>query len=163
MRKSKNKYRLPLREKNIIHPEKKFPHNYSKKLRYAVDFLVSIGSPIYATASGKAVWIKDDSKIGGKNKRKYWNFGNRIVIKHKNGEYTAYEHLKYKGVTVKVGQEVKKGQLIGYSGNTGWSTIGPHLHFEVFTNPSKDESEGETIPFSFEKNYCKKHPKIGER
>ena len=148
---AKNKYKLPLRKKDVVHPEKKFPHNYSKKLRYTVDFLVPIGSPIYAAASGKVVWIKDDSKIGGENRKKYWNLGNRIVIKHKNKEYTAYEHLKYKGVVVKVGQKVKTGQLIGYSGNTGWSTIGPHLHFEVFVNPIKDKSEGETIPFSFEK------------
>ena len=154
MKKAKNKYRLPLNKKDIIQPKKDLPSHYSqrlKRLNYAVDFLCLKGTPIFAADSGRVVWIKDDSKIGGKNKRKYWNFGNRIVIKHKNGEYTAYEHLEYKGVTVKVGRKVKKGQLIGYSGNTGWSTIGPHLHFEVFINPSKDESEGETISFSFEK------------
>jgi murein DD-endopeptidase MepM/ murein hydrolase activator NlpD len=150
MRKARNKYRLPLNEKDIIFPKEKLPP-HEGKLKYAVDFLVPIGTPIYAAASGTVVWIKDDSKVGGENKKKYWNLGNRIVIKHKNGEYTAYEHLKYKGVVVKVGQKVRKGQLIGYSGNTGWSTIGPHLHFEVFIKPSKDQSEGETIPFSFEK------------
>jgi len=54
-------------------------------------------------------------------------------------------------VILKVDQKVKKRQFIGYSGNTGFSTIGPHLHFEVFINPTKDESEGEIVPFSFEK------------
>lgn len=142
---------MPLNEKDIIKPQKKLPP-HPKKLNYAVDFLVSAGTPIYATASGKVVWIKDNSKVGGRNKKKYWNLGNRIVIKHKNGEYTAYEHLKYRGAVVNVGRGVKGGQLIGYNGNTGWSTIGPHLHFEVFINPTKDESEGQTIPFSFEKS-----------
>lgn len=148
----KNKYQLPLNKKDIIKPKKKLPTHRSQKLKgleYAIDFLVPIGTLIYAAASGKVVWIKTNSNVGGINKKKYWNLGNRIVIKHKNGEYTAYEHLKYKGVVVKVGQKVKKGQLIGYSGITGWSTIGPHLHFEVFNNPSKDESEGTTLKVSF--------------
>jgi len=144
MRKAKNKYRLPLKKKEIIGLDT--DHLYSRKLRHALDFLCRVGTPIFAAQSGKVIWIKDDSKIGGKNKKKYWDLGNRIVIKHRLGEYTAYEHLKYKGTVVKVGQKVKKGQLIGYSGNTGYSH-GPHLHFEVFINPSKDESEGKTVPF----------------
>lgn len=137
----------------MISPKKKLPSHSSQKLKnldYAIDFLVAVGTPIYAAHGGKVVWIKDDSKVGGRNKKKYWNLGNRIVIKHKNGEYTAYEHLKHKGALVKVGQKIRKGHLIGYSGNTGWSTIGPHLHFEVFNNPSKDESEGVTLEASFE-------------
>jgi len=148
----KNKYQLPLNKKNIICPKKKLPSHSSQKLKnldYAVDFLVPVGTPIYAAASGKVIWVKTDSRAGGKNKKKYWNLGNRIVIRHKNGEYTAYEHLKYKGIIVKKGEKVKKGQLIGYSGDTGWSTIGPHLHFEVFNNPEPDESEGKTLQVSF--------------
>lgn len=153
MRKAKNNYRVPLNEEDIIKPKREIPpHTYSQKLRHAVDFLCKVGKPIFAAASGKVVWIKDYSKVGGKDKKKYWNLGNRIVIKHRFGEYTAYEHLKYKGAVIKVGQRVKNGQLISFSGNTGWNTIGPHLHFEVFINPIKDESEGQTIPFSFKNN-----------
>jgi murein DD-endopeptidase MepM/ murein hydrolase activator NlpD len=150
--KSKNNYRLPVRLKDIIPPKEKLPSHSGQNLKnldYAIDFLVPVGTPIYAAHDGEVVWIKDDSKVGGRNKKKYWNFGNRIVIKHKNGEYTAYEHLKHKGALVKVGRKVRKGQIICYSGNTGWSTIGPHLHFEVFNNPSKDESEGVTLMVSF--------------
>jgi len=150
MRRAKNQYKLPLNKKDVIQPKKKLPPHFGK-MKYAVDFLVPIGAPIFAAASGKVIWLKDDSKIGGKNRKKYWDLGNRIVIKHKNGEYTAYEHLKYKGVVVKVDQKVERGEIIGYSGNTGWSTIGPHLHFEVFIKPTEDKSEGETISFSFEK------------
>lgn len=152
--KSKNNYRLPVRLEDVIPPKKKLPSHSSQKLKnldYAIDFLVPVGTPIYAAASGKVVWIKDNSKVGGRDKKKYWNLGNRIVIKHKNGEYTAYEHLRYKRIIVKVGQKIRKGQIIGYSGNTGWSTIGPHLHFEVFNHPSKDESEGKTLKISFKK------------
>ena len=152
--KSKNKYKLPVKLKDVILPKKKLPSHSSQKLKnlnHAIDFLVPIGTRIYAAYSGKVVWIKNNSNVTGRNKKKYWNLGNRIVIKHKNGEYTAYEHLKYKGAIVKVGQKVRKGEIIGYSGNTGWSTIGPHLHFEVFNCPSEDESEGATLKVSFKR------------
>jgi len=145
--KCKNNYKLPVNKKDIIKLKNKLlPH--PKELKNAIDFLLPVGTPIYAAYNGKVVWIKKNSKIGGKDKKKYWNLGNRIVIKHENGEYTAYEHLKYGGVIVRVGQKVKKGQIIGYSGNTGW-THGPHLHFEVFNNPVKDESEGIVLKVSF--------------
>ena len=57
-------------------------------------------------------------------------YGNYVKIKHDNGMYTLYAHLKYGSVTVKNGQRVTKGQVIGYMGNTGYSS-GAHLHFEV--------------------------------
>lgn len=58
------------------------------------------------------------------------SYGNYIKLKHNNGYYTLYAHLKFGSVTVSVGDNVKKGQIIGYMGNTGRST-GVHLHFEV--------------------------------
>lgn len=117
-------------------------------LENAVDFLCDEGTPIYAALSGKVVFVKRDSSIGGPDK-KYWNDGNRIVIRHKNDEHTAYEHLKFHGSTVKVGQSVRKGQLIGYSGNTGF-TFKPHLHFEVFkfTGPDKTK-DFQTLKIKF--------------
>lgn len=58
------------------------------------------------------------------------SYGNYVKIKHDNGYYTLYAHLKYGSVSVKVGDRVSKGQVIGYMGNTGHSN-GAHLHFEV--------------------------------
>lgn len=57
-------------------------------------------------------------------------YGNYVKIKHDNGMYTLYGHMKYGSVAVKVGDRVKRGQVIGYMGNTGYS-FGAHLHFEV--------------------------------
>ncbi len=57
--------------------------------------------------------------------------GNYVVIRHANGEFSQYSHLRYKGVLVKKGQHVSTGEIIAYSGNTGWS-LEPHLHFMVF-------------------------------
>jgi len=72
IRRAKNKYGLPLNKRDIIQPKKRLPnHSYDRKLKYAVDFLVPIGNPIFAAASGKVVWIKENSKVGGKDKKKY--------------------------------------------------------------------------------------------
>ena len=57
-------------------------------------------------------------------------YGNYVKIRHDNGMYTLYAHMKYGSVSVKVGQRVSRGQEIGYMGNTGYS-FGAHLHFEV--------------------------------
>lgn len=61
------------------------------------------------------------------------SYGNYVKIKHSNGYYTLYAHLKYGSVTVNTGDRVSKGQVIGYMGNTGHS-FGAHLHFEVRNN-----------------------------
>lgn len=145
--KCKNNYGLPLNKKHIKKITKKSPA-HKGKLKHSVDFIVPEGMPIYASFGGKIVYVKQNSNIGGPHRR-YWFKGNRIVIKHKNDEYSAYEHLKYKGSEVKVGQIVRKGQIIGYSGNTGYSW-GPHLHFEVFrfTGPNKNK-DFETLQVTF--------------
>ena len=57
-------------------------------------------------------------------------YGNYVKIKHDNGMFTFYAHLKYGSVAVKVGDRVSKGQVLGFMGNTGYS-FGAHLHFEV--------------------------------
>ncbi|HLD02722.1 MAG TPA: M23 family metallopeptidase [Candidatus Nanoarchaeia archaeon] len=147
MAKAKNKYKIPIELNKIIHWHKKASPAHVGKLKHSLDFIVPEGTAIYAALDGKVVFVKQNSNQGG-NSKKYWLMGNRIVIKHKNKEYTAYEHLKYKGSKVKRGQIVAKGRLIGYSGNTGFSNR-PHLHFEVFTNPDSDEAEGETLQISF--------------
>lgn len=57
-------------------------------------------------------------------------YGNYVKIKHDNGMYTFYAHLKYGTVAVEMNQRVTKGTVLGYMGNTGYS-FGAHLHFEV--------------------------------
>ena len=58
------------------------------------------------------------------------SYGNYVKLKHSNGYYTLYAHMAYNTVKVKTGDKVKKGQILGYMGNTGYS-FGGHLHFEV--------------------------------
>ena len=134
---SKMSYVLPV-------PEEKIERIVSSSVTHigilcnAIDFLVPEGTEIYAAAAGIVTALKDDSNIGGFDP-KYWYEGNYIVIKH-NSESTGYEHFRFKGIVAKVGEIVKQGQLIGYSGNTGYSR-GPHLHFEImeFYGPGDED------------------------
>jgi len=156
MSKHQNKYLLPIDKKYITHWHNKSSPAHKKSLKHSIDFMAPLGTPIHASFDGIVVWLKNNfHKSGGKN---LINAGNRIVIKHKNNEYSAYEHNKYKSAKIKVGQKVKKGQVIALVGSTGWTNGENHLHFEVFNNPDKDESEGKTLKVSFQlknKNRCK--------
>jgi len=96
---------------------------------YALDFDMDEGTPIYASRGGIVVDVKQDSNIGGPNES-FASYGNYISIFHVDGTFAKYLHLKQNGSAVKIGQKVKQGSLIGYSGNTGWSS-GPHLHFQI--------------------------------
>ncbi|MFD4142184.1 M23 family metallopeptidase [Streptomyces sp. NBC_00390] len=91
------------------------------------DFAVPVGTPVKAAGSGTVV--KAGPNGGGDGPA----YGNAIVIKHGNGKYSQYAHLS--AVNVGVGAQVKAGQLIAKSGNTGNSS-GPHLHFEIRTTPN---------------------------
>jgi len=90
------------------------------RMHEGIDIGASIGTPIYAAASGTVVYAGWE---GG--------YGNLTVIDHGGGLATAYGHQSRLGVSN--GQVVTRGQVIGYVGSTGHST-GPHLHFEVRVN-----------------------------
>lgn len=89
-----------------------------KGVHYGMDFRMPIGSRVLAAYDGKII----------KTISNYPNYGNYIMIQHERDIYTLYAHLDK--ITSLVGTEVKRGDIIGFSGNTGRST-GPHLHFEV--------------------------------
>jgi murein DD-endopeptidase MepM/ murein hydrolase activator NlpD len=150
------KYIVPVPENKIHEWNKRKSPAHFGNLKNSVDFICDVGTDIFAARSGIVVYVKKDFKIGGPNK-KFWLCGNRIVIKHKDNEYTAYEHNKYGSTLVNKNDLVKQGQKIAEVGETGFS-FEPHLHFEVFVNPSKDESDGITIPviFDLKRKYSKK-------
>jgi murein DD-endopeptidase MepM/ murein hydrolase activator NlpD len=102
-----------------IHPVYKV-----KKMHNGIDFAASIGTPIYATADGTIA--KAEVRFSG--------YGKVIEIDHGFGYRTRYAHMH--DFAVKKGQQVKRGDLIGYVGNTGLSTA-PHLHYEVFINDQR--------------------------
>lgn len=88
-----------------------------------IDIGVPVGTPLYAIADGVV-----EIAVGNRTHSKT-SYGNYVKIRHEDGNYTLYGHMN--DVYVKVGQQVKQGQFIGTSGNSGKST-GPHLHFEFW-------------------------------
>jgi murein DD-endopeptidase MepM/ murein hydrolase activator NlpD len=85
-----------------------------------IDIGCNTGTPIIAAADGEV--IQAGYMVG---------YGYAIIIYHGGGFATFYGHMS--GFAVSQGQKVKRGQIIGYAGSTGWAT-GPHLHFEVRIN-----------------------------
>lgn len=98
-----------------------------RKMHWGQDFSAPIGTPVFATGDGKVTEVKGSarSKAG---------LGLDIKINHGYGYETVYGHLS--GFNVKRGQMVKRGEIIGYVGNSGGSTA-PHLHYEVHKNGKK--------------------------
>ncbi len=99
-----------------------------RKLHTGMDFSAPIGTPIYATGDGKVIHDRGSDKVGGHG------YGRYVVIDHGYGYKTLYGHMSK--ISVKYGTSVKRGDVIGYVGNTGASTA-PHLHYEVIKNGNK--------------------------
>lgn len=92
-----------------------------RKMHTGIDFAAPIGTPIYAAADG----VVDNVDIS------FTGYGKKVEIDHGFGYRTRYAHMHM--FVVRNGQHVKRGEIIGYVGDTGLSTA-PHLHYEVFIN-----------------------------
>jgi murein DD-endopeptidase MepM/ murein hydrolase activator NlpD len=112
---------------------------------FAIDWKMPIGTPVHAARGGVVVKAKDDSSVGGPE-RKYEDCANCVLIEHTDGTIGIYAHLMKNGCQVKVGDTVKTGDLIAMSGNTGF-TSGPHLHFSVFKTRSGKERQSLPVRF----------------
>ncbi len=116
-------------------------------MEYAYDFSTPIGTPVYAMRSGRVIGIQEQyADVGGtKIQAQKANF---VWLEHTHGIGSAYTHLQRnfgKKISIRRNDWVKAGQLIGYSGNSGWSSA-PHLHVEV--HRIANQSFGQTLPFS---------------
>lgn len=104
------------------------PQVYGGKGHNGIDLRASIGTPVKAAESGVVVDTGNtDNYCPGVS------YGKWILIKHNNNLSTLYSHLSL--IKVAAGENVTAGQIIGYSGDTGYVT-GPHLHFTVFATPA---------------------------
>lgn len=135
----------------------RFSHDHIASY-HAFDFGTKIGDTIYAAREGKVVMIKEDSKKYGRS-RKFAKYANYITIQHNDGTTASYYHLRYNGVLVKKGDLINRGDKIGISGMTGFTTT-PHLHFVVH---KATEKEGNiSIPIEFQ-GYVGRKFKKGKR
>jgi len=100
------------------------PQVYGGKGHNGVDFRAAHGTRVKAALSGTVTGIGNTD-----TQRGCYSYGKWVLIEHSNGLSTLYAHLSH--ISVEKGQSVGTGYVIGYSGNTGYST-GPHLHFGVY-------------------------------
>ncbi len=121
-------YDLPFKEGTSHKVVQGYGGRFSHKNKAALDFDLPEGTAVYAARGGVIYSFKDDSNEGG-FLPKYDKKANYIIIKHDDGSFGCYWHLQKNGVVVKKGNVIK-GQLIGYSGATGF-VLRPHLHFAV--------------------------------
>ena len=117
---------LPLKETEVKYISSYFGHRPDPiykitKFHSGMDFSAQLGTEAYATGDGIVTDVDRD----------HWGYGNMVTIDHGFGYKTRYAHLQK--FAVRKGQKVKRGQLIGYIGNTG-KTTGVHLHYEVLKN-----------------------------
>lgn len=117
---------LPLKQADIWHISSYFGYRSDpiykvSKFHSGIDFASGLGTEVFATGDG----------VVEKAEQNYWGYGNLITVDHGYGYKTQYAHLSKFGV--EPGQQVKRGQVIGYVGSTGKST-GTHLHYEVLKN-----------------------------
>ena len=121
-------YELPFKEGDSHKVVQGYGGRFSHTHKAALDFSMPEGTPVHAAREGVIYSSKEDSDEGGPFS-KYERKANYIIIRHDDGSFGCYWHLQQNGVVIKRGK-VAKGQLIGYSGSTGF-VLRPHLHFAV--------------------------------
>ncbi len=121
---------------------------YKSGYHNGMDFGVAVGTPIFAAYDGTVLSVENQDRYCRKGA-----YGKYIAIQHPIRLTTLYAHLSLQ--VVKEGSQVKKGQLIGYSGNTGYAT-GPHLHFGVYDSSTfrigQSNSCGPKMPYGGDLN-----------
>jgi len=124
------KYNLPYEKSNIFRVSQGYNGKSSHQNKNALDFSMPIGTKITSIRDGIVIKVvEENSKNCAREKCK--KFNNSILIYHPDGTFAIYSHIKKNGAIVDIGDKVTKGQVIGYSGNVGFSS-GPHLHLSVF-------------------------------
>jgi murein DD-endopeptidase MepM/ murein hydrolase activator NlpD len=97
---------------------------YQGKGHNGVDFRASVGTPVRAALAGMVEAVGDTDVVRG-----CYSYGKWALVRHANGLSTLYAHLSL--IKAAQGSEVATGEIVGYSGKTGYST-GPHLHFTLY-------------------------------
>lgn len=107
------------------------PFSHNGNSAYAFDFALGVGTPMVAMAAGTVRFLYDLTEPGDPcydgGDASCIDEANYVVVEHADGTQTLYAHLSQ--VAVSVGQVVERGEIVGFSGSTGWST-GPHAHVQ---------------------------------
>lgn len=133
------------RFKLIQGPRGTFSHFAGSQDEEAYDWAMPEGTPVVAARDGVVVGTRSDCTLGAVDEA-LKNENNYVVLRHGDGLFSEYNHLRENGVRVRLGERVTAGQVLGESGNTGY-TSRPHLHFSVFH--TLDGNQRVTVPVSF--------------
>ena len=147
--------RTPMHNYHVVAPDQRFAYDFVKiqgnkffrNQGARNEDYFSWEQPIYAPAAGKVVVAIDsvaDNVPGEKNAQ--MPPGNHIIIDHGNGEFSLLAHFKKGSLKVKKGQQVKAGDLLGLTGNSGNSSM-PHLHYHLQTGAAYKAGLGLPAPF----------------
>lgn len=120
----------------------RFSHDTADS-RYALDFGVPEGTAVLAARDGVVMQVEDKFRGSGADAARFGDRANYVRIVHDDGSMAVYAHLAPDSMLRRAGDRVVVGQLVGKSGNTGFST-GPHLHFSIQRNAGMAL---EAIPF----------------
>jgi len=112
---------------------------------YAVDIAMPVGTDIFAARDGVVFDVSSTNFKGGPDADQYADLANIVRILHDDGTFAVYAHLNWNSIRVNPGDQVRAGQYIADSGDTGFSS-GPHLHFAVQRNLGM---RVESIPVTF--------------
>lgn len=123
-------YDLPFRKGKSFNVHQGYNGSFSHQNENALDFTMPEGTEVLAARDGIVVQVVQNNTVSCPTEecKKYNNY---ILIMHADGTFAYYGHIKYNGAKLKPGDPVKRGDVIAWSGNVGWSN-GPHLHFACF-------------------------------
>jgi murein DD-endopeptidase MepM/ murein hydrolase activator NlpD len=136
------------------------PSHRNHENYHAVDFAMPVGTPVHAARGGIVMEVARWFHEAGTDAASYGRRANFIRVLHHDGTMAVYAHLDFEGVLVQPGDRIERGQHIGYSGNTGFSS-GPHLHFVVQKN---DNMALASVSIVFETSSGRwPDPQVGDR
>ena len=121
-------------------PDGRITSHFTKSTLHAVDIAMPEGMAVLA-ARGGMVEAVEASHGASPDEEPLTYEGNFVRVRHADGTWAIYAHLRYRGVVVAAGERVTAGQVLGYSGSTG-DVLEPHLHFAVM-------HEDASVPFQF--------------
>jgi murein DD-endopeptidase MepM/ murein hydrolase activator NlpD len=113
--------------------------------QYTLDFGMPVGTPVHAARDGVVVLL-EDSHDSGCWREECGQLANFVVLLHADGTTGEYFHLQRGSVQVRVGERVRRGELLARSGNTGYSTA-PHLHFGVYRTERDGRTQSVAVRF----------------
>lgn len=141
-------YRLPYALASSHEVSQAYPEQVTHadpSSRHAVDFVMPVGTGVYAARGGMVIEVASDFYESGTDLAADGPRANIVRVLHDDGTMALYAHLNWNSIRVIAGQRVARGEHIADSGNTGFST-GPHLHFVVQRNAG---GSIESVPVEF--------------